>query len=145
MNETLPPVFTAAVVLTIALAIGANTAIFSVVNAVILRPLPFRAPNRIVQIAEKNDKLNLPSFGASVLNFLSWRELSNSFEQIGAIGFANYTLTGRGEPEQLTGNRISPALSRVLGLPAVAGRNLDRKSTRLNSSHVSESRMPSSA
>ncbi len=116
------PVFTVAVLLTIALAIGANSTIFSIVNAVMLRPLPFKDPHRLLQVAEKNDKLNLPSFGASVLNFLSWRELSRSFDGLAAIAFTNYTLTGAGEPEQLSGNRISPALSRVLGIPPVLGR-----------------------
>jgi hypothetical protein len=62
------PVFTIATVLTMALTIGANTAIFSVVNAVLIRPLPFAAPDRLMQVAEKNDKLNLPNFSASVLN-----------------------------------------------------------------------------
>jgi putative ABC transport system permease protein len=75
------PLFTAAVVLTVTLAIAANTTIFSVVNAVMVRPLPFRDPNRLVQVAEKNDKLNLPSFGSSVLNFLSWRERAQSTDQ----------------------------------------------------------------
>jgi putative ABC transport system permease protein len=117
------PLFTVTVVLTVALAIAANTAIFSVVNAVLLRPLPFRQPGRLVQVAERNDKLNLPTFSVSVLNFLSWREQSpKSFEQIAAIGFYNYTLTGTGDPEQLIGNRISPALMPVLGLVPVAGR-----------------------
>src|SRR5262245_61502706 len=88
------PLFTVTVVLTVALAIAANTAIFSVVNAVMLRPLPFRQPERLVQVAEKNDTLNLPSFSVSLLNFLSWREQSpKSFEQIAAIGFDSYTLT----------------------------------------------------
>jgi hypothetical protein len=116
------PLFTATVVLTVMLAIAANTTIFSVVNAVLLRPLPFREPNRLVQIAEKNDKLNLPSFGSSVLNFLDWREQSKSFDEMAAVGFNNYTLTGTGEPEQFSGNRISPALTRVLGIPPIAGR-----------------------
>ena len=106
--------FTAAVLLTIALAIAANTTIFSVVNAVLVRPLPFTQPERLVQVAEKNDKLKLPSFGASVLNFLSWREQTQTFEELAAIGFNTFTLTGAGEPEQLSGNRISPALTRVL-------------------------------
>jgi hypothetical protein len=116
------PMFTAAVVLTVALAIAANTSIFSFVNAELLRPLPFRDPNRVLQIAEKNDKLNLPSFGSSVLNFLSWREQQHSFQEIAAAGFNTYTLTGAGDPEQLDGNPISPALVRVLGLSPVAGR-----------------------
>ena len=72
------PVFTAAVVATIALGIGANTAIFSVVNAVMLRPLPYAQPDRLVWIAERNDKLQLPTFAASVLNYLSWKEQSRA-------------------------------------------------------------------
>src|SRR5690348_17541278 len=93
------PMFTAAVILTVALTIAANTAIFSVVNAVLLSPLPFAQPNRLVQVAEKNDKLNLPTFGASVLNFISWRERTHSFTELAAIGFASFTLTGAGDPE----------------------------------------------
>ena len=114
--------FTLTVALTMALAIGANITMFSVVNAVILRPLPFRGADRIVQVAEKNDKLHLPSFGSSVLNFLSWREQARSFQDLGAMGFGTYTLTGSGDPEQLTGTPISPALVRVLGVTPVAGR-----------------------
>src|SRR5436305_3059714 len=116
------PMFTAAVVLTVALAIAANTSIFSFVDAVMIRPMPFRDPGRLVQIAEKNDKLNLPNFGASVLNFISWREQQHAFQEIAAIGFATYTLTGTGDPEQLSGNPISPAFTRVLGIAPLAGR-----------------------
>ncbi len=116
------PTFTIAVLVTVALAIAANTTIFSVVYAVMLRPLPYKDPQRLVQVAEKNDKLNLPNFGASVLNFLSWREQTHAFERLAAVGFSNYTLTGTGEPEQLSGNRISPALTAVLGVRPVAGR-----------------------
>src|SRR6476659_3681895 len=68
------PAFALAVVGTVALAVTANTSIFSVVNAVLLRPLPPSFPASLVQVAEKNERLNLPSFGASVLNFDSWRE-----------------------------------------------------------------------
>ena len=116
------PMFTVAVILTVALAIAANTAIFSVVNAVMLKPLPFLEPDRLVQVAEKNDKLGLPSFGASVLNYVSWREQTQSFEELAGVGFATYTLSGAGEPEQLSGNRISPALTHVLGLSPILGR-----------------------
>ena len=116
------PLFSIAVVLTVALAIAANTSIFSFVNTEILRPMPFRQPDRLLQLSEKNDRLNLPSFGASVLNFLSWREQQHSFQEIAAVGFNTYTLTGSGDPEQVYGNPISPALTRVFGLDPVAGR-----------------------
>jgi putative ABC transport system permease protein len=116
------PLFTIAVVLMVALAIAANTSIFSFVNTELLRPMPFRQPGRLVQVSEKNDRLNLPNFGASVLNFLSWREQQHSFQEIAAVGFNTYTLTGAGELEQVYGNLISPALTRVLGLGPIAGR-----------------------
>jgi len=116
------PVFSLTVMATVALAIAANTAMFSVVNAVLLRPLPYAQTDRLVQVAEKNDRLNLPNFGASVLNFISWREQTRSFDQLAAIGFVNFNLSGVGEPEQFVGNRISPALLNVLGIAPVAGR-----------------------
>jgi putative ABC transport system permease protein len=116
------PLFAATVVLTVTIAIAANATIFTVVNAVMIRSLPFSQPDRILQVAEKNDKLNLPVFAASVLNFLSWREQQQSFEQLGGVGFATFTLTGNGEPEQITGNRISPVLDQVLGTTPLAGR-----------------------
>src|SRR5438093_17779 len=78
------PVYTLVAVATLALGIGANTAIFSVVHAVALRPLPNRESNRLVRLWEKNDKLNIPQFATSVPNYLSWRERARSFEQLGA-------------------------------------------------------------
>jgi putative ABC transport system permease protein len=115
------PVFSAAVILTVALAIGANTAVFSVVNAVIIRPLPFEQPARLVQVAEKNDRLKLPNFSASVLNYLSWKEQTQTL-QLAAIGFDTYALSGSGDPEQLAGSRITPSLMPVLGLQPMLGR-----------------------
>ena len=119
------PVFSAAVILTVTLAIAATTSIFSVVNSVLLKPLPFREPAKLVQVAEKNDKLKLPVFGSSVLNFVSWREQSHSFDALAGVGYTSYTLTGPGEPEQFSGNTISPALIRVLGIPPLAGRGFN--------------------
>src|SRR5437588_5736693 len=116
------PVFTAAAILTLALGIGANTAIFSVVNAVMLRPLPFAAPRRLVRIFETNDKLNLPQFSASVLNYISWKEQALSFQHLGAIGSANFNLTGKGDPEQFTGSTISPSIFPLLGIQPLRGR-----------------------
>ena len=80
------PVFTATAVLMMALTIGANTVIFSVVNAVLIRPMPFASLGRLMQVAEKNDSLNISQFAASVLNYLSWKEQNHCFEGLGAIG-----------------------------------------------------------
>src|SRR5438552_14524324 len=98
------PVFTFAAAGTLALAIGANTAIFSVVNTEVLRFLPYRQTDRLVWVWEKNDKLHLPNWPTSIQNYVSWKEQQQSFEQLGAIGFGNYQLTGRGDPEQIPGS-----------------------------------------
>jgi putative ABC transport system permease protein len=116
------PVFTSAAVLTMTLTIGANTAIFSVVNAVLIRPLPFASPERLMQVAEKNDKLNIQNFSASVLNYLSWKEQNRSFQDLGAVGSGTYTITGRGNPEQINGATITPSLLPILGIQPVRGR-----------------------
>jgi len=130
------PLFTSAVILTMALGIGANTAIFSVVNAVILRPLPFTEPAGLVQVAEKNDKLHLDSFGASVLNYLSWKEQTKAFDQLGAIGFASFNLSGRGDPEQFVGSTISPSVLPILGLRPIVGRRFQEGEDRPGSEPV---------
>ena len=116
------PLFTAAVVLTMGLAIAATATIFSVVNAQMLRPLPFKDPDRLLLVFERNDKLHAPLYNVSVLNFLDWRAQTKSFD-LAAVNPSNtYTLTGMGDPEQLAGNRISPTLPRVLGVHLIAGR-----------------------
>jgi putative ABC transport system permease protein len=115
------PLFTAAVVLTIGLAIAATATIFSVVNAQMLRPLPFKDPDRLVFVFERNDKLHAPVYNVSVLNYLDWLAQTKSFD-LAAVSSDTYILTGMREPEQLAGNRISPGLLRVLGVPLVAGR-----------------------
>ncbi|MEO6193566.1 MAG: ABC transporter permease [Thermoanaerobaculia bacterium] len=116
------PLFTAAVVLTIGLTIAATATIFSVVNAQILRPLPFKDPDRLLFVFERNDKLHAPLYNVSVLNFLDWRAQTQSFDLAAVNPGTNYILTGTGNPEQLAGNRISPALPRVLGVHLIAGR-----------------------
>ena len=130
------PIFTLTAALTVALAIGANTAIFSVVNAVLIRPLPFAEPDRLMQVAEKNDKLNLASFGASVLNYLSWKDQNRSFQDLAAVGAGSYALTGRGEPEQFPGAAISPSLMPVLGIQPVLGRGFREGEDRPGSQRV---------
>ncbi|MCI0390042.1 MAG: ABC transporter permease [Acidobacteria bacterium] len=108
------PGFTAIAVITLALGIGANTAIFSVVSAVLLRPLPFKDPNRLVWVS-KTDKL-------SPADFLDYRSQNRVFEGIaGFIGWG-VNLTGDGEPERLRGSLVSPEFFSVLGIPAHRGR-----------------------
>lgn len=120
------PLFTLTVVATLMLGIGATTTIFSVVNAVILTPLPFTASDRLVQVAEKNDRLGLPTFSSSAANDLAWKARAHAFEAIGAFGFGSYNLTGDGgEPEQING---APAVGLISQRrPAAAERGAPRR------------------
>src|SRR6266550_8003103 len=99
------PGFTAVAVLTLALGIGANTAIFSVVNAVLLRPLPYPESERLVWLSERGP--NFPTMSVSYPNFIDWRAQQTVFEQIGVYNWGSYNLTGKSRPWRLTGVRIS--------------------------------------
>src|SRR6185503_9530416 len=110
------PVFTAIVVLTLALGIGANTAIFSVVNAVLLNPLPFPESERLVRIFESNPGRGWPEFSASEPNYYDWTEQSEGFENLAAQQGAAFNLTGGGEPERLVGALSSANLFPTLGV-----------------------------
>ena len=124
------PGFSLPAVLTIALGIAANTGVFSVVNAALIRSLPFPEPDRLMQVAERNEKLKIPYLVASPLNYLSWKEQTRTFQELGAFGFGTYSLTGRGEPEQVAGGPITASLVPLLGLRPVAGRSFaDREDT----------------
>jgi putative ABC transport system permease protein len=113
------PGFTAVVVLTLALGIGANTAIFSVVNGVLLRPLPFRNPSRLVLIAEKS---SFPVISTSYENYQDWRDQGHSFESMEATRSGSITLTGAGEPERLNVRMATAGLFSMLGINAQIGR-----------------------
>ena len=113
------PGFTTVAVLTLALGIGANSAIFSVVNAVLLRPLAFRDPERLCLVME-----SLPSFpqlGPSHENYRDFRDQSKSFEGIAAEHPQPVTMTGRGDPQRLTGQFVSANLFPLLGVNALEG------------------------
>src|SRR5687767_996617 len=84
------PGFTAVAVLTLALGIGANTAIFSVVNGVLLRPLPYSEPDRLIMIFESNPKEGWPKFSVAAPNFLDWRAQNQLFDNLAAVSAANY-------------------------------------------------------
>ena len=107
-------------VLTLALGIGANTAIFSVVNAVLLNPLPYREPDRLVSLWE-----SVPGHGrwrAAPANFFDWKKQNTVFEDVAAFGSSSVTLTGDGEPEQLIGTRVSSGYFSVVGVEPFLGR-----------------------
>jgi putative ABC transport system permease protein len=113
---------TAIAVLTLALGIGANTAIFSVVNAVLLNPLPYREPDRLVALWE-----NVPTHGqwrTAPANFFDWKKQNTVFEDVVAFGNNSLSLTGDGEPEQLNGARVSSGYFAVVGVDPVLGRAL---------------------
>jgi putative ABC transport system permease protein len=117
------PGFTVLAVLILALGIGASTAIFSLVNAVLLRPLPFVEPDRLVTLWEDFRSIGGPEFGEPALpNLLDWHERGRSFEDIAVFETRTYNLTGDGEPERLAGMRTSPSLFSVLGSQPIAGR-----------------------
>jgi predicted permease len=119
------PGFTAVAVLTLALGIGANTAIFSVVNAVLLRPLPFKDPDRLVKIWETAPKYGLSWAYVSPPSYLSWRKEAALFEDMAANTevMANPTvLTGNGNPEIVVGQRVSANYFGLLGVRPLIGR-----------------------
>jgi predicted permease len=129
------PGFTLIAVLTLALGIGANTAVFSIVNALLLRPLPFREPNRLVWIAGGASKPAsglvaaegaLSAVTTQVGNFSDWRQMNHSFEDMAAYNaffdYGGYILTGSGEPERLSGVGVSQNFLDVLGVSPAIGR-----------------------
>jgi putative ABC transport system permease protein len=117
------PAFTIAALATLALAIGATTAIYSLVHTVLLRPLPYTEPDHLVRIYETNLSRNIPEFSASVLNFLSWQERSGSFEALAAIGSSAANLTGDGEPQRVNGSVVSAHFFSMMGLQPLLGRS----------------------
>src|ERR1035438_7737106 len=92
--------FTSLALLTLALGIGANTAVFSVVNTVLLRPLPFESPQEIVAVWEQRPRENSFRGGISALDFVDWRRMSKSFSNIALYDSGQYNLTGAGRSEE---------------------------------------------
>jgi putative ABC transport system permease protein len=117
------PGFTAVAVMTLALGIGANTAIFSVVNAVLLRPLGYRDPDTLVRLWENDTHGNLgPYFSVSVPNFVDWRQQNQVFENMGAFASVPFALTGGGGPEQIQGAFVTTSVLQLLGVGPTLGR-----------------------
>jgi len=119
------PGFTLVVVIALSLGIGANTAIFSVVNAVLLRPLPYRKPDRLVRVWEKDERSSQPGSDQSSVspaNFIDWRNQSQTLAEMAAFGVGSVALAGRDEPEQVSASNASATLFPLLGVEPMLGR-----------------------
>ena len=117
------PGLTAIAIITLALGIGANSAIFSVVNAIVFRPLPYRASDQLVAIWGNLHKTGLDEIEISAPEFTDFREQCKAFEQIAAYATQGLNLTGQGEPERLRGALVSVNLFVTLGMQVEHGRN----------------------
>jgi len=123
------PGFAIAAILTLALGIGANTAIFSVLEGVVLTPLPYRQPDRLVMVLLYNRSLKYPT-GLAYPDFIDWQRDSHSFEQIAAYTSQGFDLTSPGSPEHLNGLEISASFFSTLGTTIALGRDLSTEEDR---------------
>ena len=131
------PGFAAVVILTLALGIGANTAIFSVIETVVLRPLPFADPGRLVWLNGKMPQTN--DAGISPADFLDYRDANRSFEQIAGISqvvMAGPSNLSGDKPEQVTTNLVSTGFFQTLGIPLLLGRDFQKSDEQVNTSQV---------
>src|SRR5438105_4022630 len=120
------PAFTAVAVITLALGIGANTAIFSVLNAVMLKPLPFPHSDRLVSVQEMDLRKAHGAGGASSVsypNFFDWRAQNHTFEFMSSYSDRDFTLTGTGEAQHLEAEMVSAEFFRTIGVPPAIGRD----------------------
>jgi hypothetical protein len=116
------PGFTFVALLTLALGIGANTAIFSLVESILLRPLPYREPDRLVRMVQASPELGLPVWGVSQAGFAAYRDQNRSFEALAIYTSGGTNLTGAGEPERLSVSNVTADFFKVLGVNPLAGR-----------------------
>jgi putative ABC transport system permease protein len=123
------PAFSVIAILTLALGIGANTAIFSVVNGVLINPLPFHHPEQLVSLFQQMH--NFSNASISYPNFVDWRRMNTTFSGMAAYRSVEFTLTGNGEPERLRGEMISAGFFEILGVNPAVGRNFSADDDRL--------------
>ena len=128
------PGFTAVAVLTLALGIGANTALFSVVNGVLLKPLRYAEPDRLVAVYSRD--ANFATSSISYPNFLDWVRDNRSFSSLAAYRSDSFTLTGMGEPERVAADMISANFFPVLGVKPVIGRTFLTEEDQLGATPV---------
>jgi len=114
--------FTLVAVLTLALGIGANAAIFSVIHGVLLSPLPYDHPERITLLRESNPGKGFPQFAVAPPNYMDWKRDANSFEQMASISRGQFSYTGGDEPERLIGFQVAASFFSALGAQPAMGR-----------------------
>jgi putative ABC transport system permease protein len=129
------PGFSPVAVATLALAIGANVAIFSVVHAVLLRPLPFADPDRLVWVWETSAQRSIARRAVTPVAYAA-HDRAGVFTDLGASGDWLISLTGAGEPESIVGYRFSGTFFKILGVPARLGRTLEPEDARPGHDHV---------
>jgi putative ABC transport system permease protein len=130
------PGFAVVAIVALALGIGANTAIFSVVNTVLLRPLPYKNPERLVMVWEENSKQGFPRDTPAAANYIDWRDQNHVFEAMAAMAEISFNLTGAGEPERIDGQRVSASLFRLLGVNPELGRTFLPEEDHPGGNHV---------
>ena len=130
------PGLTAVALITLALGIGVNTAIFSAVDSVLLRPLPFKDPERVMAVWEHTPHLGIARNEFAPANYFDLRNQNQAFEGVGAFGDLSINLTGAGEPEQLDGQLVTANVFTLLGVPAAIGRTFAADEDQLGREHV---------
>ncbi|HTC42189.1 MAG TPA: ABC transporter permease [Candidatus Acidoferrales bacterium] len=128
------PGFAVIAILTLAIGIGANTALFSVVNGVLFNPLPYAQPDRLVALFARSNQFN--KFSISYPNFQDWSRQNHSFSSLAAFRGETFTLTGIGEPERLDANMVSAAFFPLLGVNPTIGRSFNEKEDQLGAAPV---------
>jgi putative ABC transport system permease protein len=116
------PGFTLIVALTLALGIGANTAVFSLINALLLRPLPYYEPERLVMVWEEASFAGFPRRESAPANYVDWKAQQTVFEDMAGLGWASFSLTGDGEPQQIFANAVTSNFFPLLGTAPALGR-----------------------
>ena len=130
------PGFTTVAVIALALGIGANSAIFSVVNTVLLRPLPYKNPERLVMVWEENSKQGYPRDTPAAANYVDWRDQNHVFEDMAAIVEISFNLTRVGDPERIDGQRVSASLFSLIGVEPQLGRAFRAEEDKPGANHV---------
>ena len=130
------PGFAAVAILTLAIGIGANIVIFSVVNGILLKPLPFPDSHRVVTIWETDANRNLTRGTASAAEFLDWRDMNHVFQELSGWRALYFTITGGGEPERVWGSQVSGNFFRTLRVTPMLGRDFTPDDEQIGHEHV---------